>query len=48
MIQRLKEGKAGGIDEIIAEHLKWRGGKLQNKICVLIQLIWEEEEIPED
>ena len=48
VIQRLKEEKAGGIDEIIAEHLKWGGDKLQDKICVLIQLIWEEEKIPED
>jgi len=43
----LKNGKAPGVDEIVSECLKKGEPCLLNQLHQLINIIWEQEEIPE-
>jgi len=43
----LKNGKAPGVDEIVSECLKKGRPCLLNQLHKLINIIWEQEEIPE-
>ncbi|KAE9522623.1 hypothetical protein AGLY_016986 [Aphis glycines] len=46
-LNMLKNGKAPGVDEIVSECLKKGGPCLLNQLHKLINIIWEQEEIPE-
>jgi len=48
LTQRLKNGKAAGIDEIQAELLKHGGGKLTEDITRLCNRVWNRGKIPQD
>jgi hypothetical protein len=47
-IQKLRNNKAPGPDNIISELIKEGGQKLKHRICMLILKIWEKEELPAD
>ncbi|KAL4113249.1 hypothetical protein QTP88_016908 [Uroleucon formosanum] len=46
-LNMLKNGKAPGVDEIVSECLKKGGPCLLDQLLKLINIIWEQEEIPE-
>ena len=48
IIQKLKNNKAPGPDNIISELIKEGGPKLKHRIRMLILKIWEKEELPAD
>ena len=48
VIQRLKNGKAAGIDGIVNEIIKHGGEQMHIVIWQLINIFFEEEEIPEE
>ena len=47
-IGKLKSHKSSGIDEIPAELIKARGGKIYGDIHKLITSIWKKEKLPEE
>ena len=47
-IKRLKTGKAAGLDEVTAEALKGGGDTIAMALLRLIQMIWNQEEVPQD
>ena len=44
----LKNNKAGGVDGIVAELLKYGGEEMQRRLNAVFQSIWETEQIPEE
>jgi len=48
IIQKLRNNKAPGPDNIIAELIKEGGRKLKHRIYMLILKIWEKGELPAD
>jgi hypothetical protein len=46
IINKLKNGKAGGTDHIIPELIKYGGRVLKQRKYRLITMIWEEEQLP--
>ena len=47
-IDKLKNNKSPGLDEIPAEFLKNGGGELRNKLTDLCNLCWGEQHVPKD
>ncbi|XP_039303552.1 DNA ligase 1-like [Solenopsis invicta] len=47
-INRLKKGKAAGIDGIPMKAWKYGGSKIRKRFVNLVKKIWKEKEIPED
>ena len=47
-INRLKNNKSPGTDQIPAEILKHGGPKLREKLTNLCNLCWREQQVPED
>ncbi|XP_077273295.1 uncharacterized protein LOC143903519 [Temnothorax americanus] len=48
IIREMKNGKAGGEDNITAELVKFGGVELHSRIHQLISLVWSSECMPED
>jgi hypothetical protein len=48
IIQKLRNNKAPGPDNIISELIKGGGQKLKHRIYMLILKIWEKDELPAD
>jgi hypothetical protein len=46
IINKLRSGKAGGMDNIVPELIKYGGRALKQRIHRLIAKIWEEEQLP--
>jgi hypothetical protein len=47
-IDKLKKGKAAGIDNIVTEICKYGGDRFLYCLSCFFQLVWEKEEIPDD
>ena len=48
VVEKMKNGKAGGVDEVIAEVLKHGGDGMMRALVVLCRDVWGKERIPKD
>ena len=45
-VKRLKQGKASGVDEILAEWLKHGGERMTYALWILVNHVWKSEDCP--
>ena len=48
MIQKMKDGKSPGVDNVTADEMKAAGSMRVDMWLKLCEKVWEREEIPED